>query len=217
MAYDYTALQADILTAGKRADYAGAKVQRFITEAEDRIRARLEAWELIYPLDDSSRPTTTQGNYNLLDLGINTVNIRYVLPSDPVTNVALGPPLEKVDFTMVVQARARTDVTMYCPFTQSQIWIAGNPAPGSKFYITSLGLPARLSVLSTNALLQDQPLLYLAMSLASLYRETREWDAMDRALSEGNGLIDALNRRNQKKTSGARSSNAYNTTFRSSY
>lgn len=216
MAYDYTQLQADIISVGKRADYAGAKVQRFIAEGEVRIRARLEAFSVTAVLTDANRPSSTSPVFNLPSLGVDAVDVRSVTPVD-ASNNATGPPLERVDQTLIVQYRSIAQLAYWCPSLDSQIQVAGIPAAGTNVIVNYWGVPARLADVTTNTHLQQNQLLYLNAGLASLYLETENYEARDRVLNEMNSIIDDLNRKAKKRISGVRAAQAYNTGFRSSY
>jgi hypothetical protein len=216
MPYDYTQLQADVIGVGKRSDYAGAKAQRFIAEGEVRIRARLEAQMFSVTLGDASRPSTSSAVFNLPNLGADTVDVRSVQPVD-ASNNPIGDQLEKVDVRLIVSMRSLSQILYWSSYFDSQIQVAGVPAAGTNLIVGYWGMPARLADTTTNVFLQQNQLLYLDAALVSLFMETENYEARDRVLAEMNGLIDELNRKAHKKTSGGRSSPAYNTNFRSSY
>lgn len=208
MAYDYTQLQADIVQAARRSDYAGARAQRFIAEGEVRIRERLEGYTLKTILDDTVRVVAGSNEYTLPS---RTLLVRHIIPSS-------GPPLEQVDETLSQSYETSSSVLMFS-VRPTTVFIAGLPSAGASFELHCIALPAPLDAAanSTNTLLQEHQLLYKQMALVSLYQETRDWDAANTALSEGNSLIDDINRRIKKLLGGKRGASPYNLSFRSSY
>jgi hypothetical protein len=207
MAYDYTQLQADVLVSGKRPDYAGAKVQRFIAEGEVRIFEKLEGYSLSDVLDDSDR-TAGSATYTM---PARVVKVRHIIPS-----ASNSLPLDQVDETLVSAHQSDPLVSMYC-VRPDAIVIAGVPGPGLSYNIKYIGLPDRLANVNTNTLLQDHQLLYLNAALVSLHRETREPDIAQFCLNEMNDLISNINRRMKKLIGAPRSTAPYNTSWKSSY
>jgi hypothetical protein len=211
MAYDYTALQADLLVAGKRPDYVGAKVQRFIAEGEVRIRERCEGYPLSTVLTDANR--TPPANIYTLPNPTRIVQVRHVIP----IAATYTAPLDAVDETLVAVHGTDNAVTMYCARPDGTLVIAGSPGVGVTFNCNYIGLPVELAAVATNQLLTDHQLLYLNAALISLHRETRESDQMQFCINEFTDLVNNINRKLKKLLGGPRATAAYNTSWQSSY
>ena len=212
MAYDYAALQADLLVAGKRPDYAGAKVQRFIAEGEVRIREKCEGYPLSTTLTDANRSGVTSGIYTLPN-PTRIVQVRHVIP---LSNAGTAP-LDAADETLVAVHGSDSNVSMYCLRPDGTLVIAGVPGAGVTYSVNYIGLPVELAITSTNQLLTDHQLLYLNAALISLHRETREPDIAQFCSNEFNDLVANINRKIKKLLGAPRATAPYNVSWQSSF
>lgn len=202
---NYAQLQAWIIDDSHREDYAGATVQNCISEGEDRIFARLEYYSLVQNLSDAIRVGTT-GEYTIPG---RMIKGRYVIPDG-------GAPLDQVDESVIAQYASMKSQVVWTT-RPSSIVIAGTPGTGWTGKYHYFGLPDRLSTTDTNQLLTDCMVLYKKMAQVSVFQRMHDYESAQIAFQEGNSMIDELNRQMKKKLGGRRSSEAYNTQFRSSY
>lgn len=195
------------LSDSHREDYL-PHASRFVAEAEAMIAARLESYGLEAVLDDDDRADITSPIYTLPS------RIRLVRH---LFRVGCAKPLEAVDETVVSQRSRSTNVECYAVRVSSVI-VAGTPAEDAQLTLHYFGLPEPLiQDTDTNALLNDYPQLYKEAMQVSIFKRAKDFESSQVAFSSANGLIDEINRQVKKLLGGARSSNPYNVTHRSSY
>jgi len=98
-----------------------------------------------------------------------------------------------------------------------QILVSGNPGFGAVLDIDYMGMPAPLSVVDTNTLLDECQQLYIDAASVYVYTRKENLDMAGAALQKVQGMCRELNRKSKKLLGGAQAAPAYNTTFRSSY
>lgn len=208
-------LIAGALGDSHREDYATKSedgipiTTRFVAEAEAMISARLEAYGLQKVLTDADRPGGITSPIYTLPSKIRLVRHLFL--------DGCAKPLDAVDETVVAQRSQSTRVEVYAVRVSSVI-LAGTPAENSTLTLHYFGLPDPLvQETDTNQLLNDYPQLYKEAMQVSIFKRARDYEAASAAFSSANGLIDEINRQVKKLLGGARSSNPYNVTWRSSY
>lgn len=201
-----------ILTAAfsdaHREDLQATYASRFMLEAESLIRKRLEFYYQEATLDDTKRVAPNSAVYNLpaRDIAL----IRHVLRSD-------GLPLDQTDETNVHTYSSLSQVVAYV-IRPSTVMIAGNPGAGDTLTIQYFGPPLPLVLDGdSNNLLNDYPDLYKEAVQVSIFKRARDYDAASAMFQSANSTIDEINRKMKKLLGGARSSNPYNTDWRSPY
>lgn len=182
---------------------------RFVTEAEALIASRLEAYGLEATLNDVSRSNDfTSPIYALPD------RLRLVRH---VFKVGQPVPLDAVDETNIGLYSSAREVIAYCVRVAHLIF-AGLPGEGTEFKLHYFGLPAPLvNDTDTNKLLNDYPQLYKEAMQVYIFKRAKDFESAQVAQQSALSLIDEINRQVKKQLGGARSSNPYNVSFRSSY
>lgn len=203
---NYSELKTAILSDSHREDYTD-HIDRFVDEAEAFIFARLQSYGLEVTLTDADRSGVDSPVYTLPE---KLVQVRYVIPTG-------CKPLDQVDETMVSMWQNSSHVMVYAVRPNSII-IAGLPSADSEFVLQYFGLPAPLTDDDdTNTLLNDYPQLYKEAAQISVFKRAKDYEAAQIAQDSVMGVINEINRKVRKQLGGARSSNPYNTDFRSSY
>jgi|SRR6185369_6383194 hypothetical protein len=202
--------RVDLITAAlsdsHREDYI-TFATRFLQEAESMISARLEYYSLEYTLTDTDRVLALSPVYNLPP---RVTLIREVLRSD-------GFRLDAVDEGVIAQWQNASVVLAYVVRPKT-LMLAGNPGATTTFTLQYFGMPAPLvNDTDTNTLLNDYQQLYKEAFMVSVYKRAGDLDKASAMFQSANALIDELNRKMKKLLGGARSSNPYNTQWRSSY
>lgn len=182
---------------------------RFVTEAEALIASRLESYGLEVTLSDTDRGDDfTTPVYALPD------RLRLVRH---VFKVGQTVPLDAVDETTIGLYSSAKEIVAYCVRVAHLIF-AGLPGEGTEFRLHYFGLPAPLvNDTDTNKLLNDYPQLYKEAMQVYIYKRAKDFESAQVAQQSALGLIDEINRQVKKQLGGARSSNPYNVSFRSSY
>jgi hypothetical protein len=181
---------------------------RFMLEAESLIRARLEFYYQETTLDDTARVAPNSAVYNLPSRDISL--IRHVLRSD-------GLPLDQTDETNIHTYASLSQVVAYV-VRPSTLMIAGTPGVGDTMSLHYFGMPLPLvNDGDSNNLLNDYPDLYKEAVQVSIFKRARDYDAATAMFQSANSKLDEINRKMKKLLGGARSSNPYNTAWRSSY
>lgn len=197
-----------ILSDGHRADYAPF-VSQFIQEAESLLLSKLEAYNLETQLTDSVRVTPGLGLYTLPN---HVTRIRTIIP-----NAIPGIPLDQTDESTVALYSSASTTTVFVQ-RPTTIVMAGVPGVGATFFMQYFGLPTPLVAdTDTNTLLNDYSVLYKELALIFLFKRAQNLDMAQTMLQSSMSLIAEINRKMKKLIGGSRSSNAYNTDFRSSY
>jgi hypothetical protein len=201
-----------ILTAAfsdaHREDLQATYADRFMLEAESLIRKRLEFYYQESTLQDTNRVTPTGAVYNLpaRDIAI----VRHILRSD-------GVPLDQTDETMVDTYSGLNQVVLFAVRPATVIF-AATPAVGDTFTLQYFGPPLPLTNPGdSNNLLNDYSDLYKEAIMVSIFKRAQNMDMASAMFQSANSTIDEINRKMKKLLGGARSSNPYNTTWRSSY
>lgn len=199
-------LIAAALGDAHREDYQ-PYADRFLQEAESMISARLEFYGLEYTLTDTDRIATLSPVYNQ---PARVTLVRHVLRSD-------GWPLDGVDETVIAQYQGAAQIVAYAVRPKTLI-LAGTPGAGAAFTLQYFGMPAPLVAdTDTNTLLNDYQQLYKEAFQVSVFKRANDLEKASAMFQSSNALIDELNRKMKKLIGGARSSNPYNTCWRSSY
>jgi len=201
-----------ILTAAfsdaHREDFQTTYQDRFMLEAESMIRARLEFYYQETTLDDTDRIAVGSAVYNLPARDI--TQIRHILRSD-------GKTLDQVDETNVGTYSSLSQTVMYV-IRPSTVVLAGTPGIGDTFQMNYFGMPLPLvNAGDSNNLLNDYPNLYKWAVQSSIFQRALNYESASAVASSANSLIDEINRKMKKLIGGARSSNPYNTDWRSPY
>ncbi len=211
--------RSEIITAAladaHREDYATvvedgiALPDRFMAEAEALISARLESYALEYQFTDADRGGITTSPVYTLPPRVTLV--RHLFKTGcPI-------PLSAVDETIVGQRSRSSGVECYAVRARGII-VAGTPAAETTLDLHYFGLPAPLvQATDTNTLLNDFPQLYKEAFQIPVFKRARDYEAVQAINSSVQSLIDEINRKVKKLLGGARSSNPYNVTWRSSY
>lgn len=203
--------RVDLLTAAfsdaHREDYQTPYGARMLTEAEALIKSRLEFYALEYTLQDVDRVAVLSPVYTL---PARITYLRYALRSD-------GVPLDQVDETVASQWQGASRVAVYA-IRPSTIIVAGTPGTGDAIQLQYFGMPAPLvNDTDTNTLLNDYPQLYKEAIMVFAFKRAQDLQTASAMFQSANALIDEINRKMKKLLGGARSSNPYNVTHRSSY
>lgn len=202
---NYAELQARVVEDTHKLQYTGAIIQEMIARAEGLISSRLEAFNFTAQLTDANRVSVGSSIYNL---PARLSHLRYVKID--------GRPLDKVDETNVYLFKNAVTPLVYVQRV-SQIEIAANPALTTTIDIDYMGMPAPLSVVNTNALLDEFPQLYIDATSVYVFRRAQDTENAQIAMESFRDTIRELNRRAKKLLGGAQSAPAYNVNFRSSY
>lgn len=182
---------------------------RMLTEAEALIASRLESYGLEQVLNDASRNNDFTSPVYALPLRLRLV--RHVF------KVGQAVPLDAVDETTVGLYKTASQVSCYCVRVAHLIF-AGVPGEGTEFNLHYFGLPAPLvQNTDTNTLLNDYPNLYKEALQVYIFKRAKDFESAQIAQQSATGLMDEINRQVKKQLGGARSSNPYNVSFRSSY
>jgi len=203
--------RVDLITAAlsdsHREDYI-TFATRFLQEAEALISARLEYYSLEYTLTDTDRVTALSPVYNQPP---RVTLVRELLRGSD------GYRLDAVDEGVISQWQNASVVLAYVVRPKT-FMLAGNPGAGSTFTLQYFGMPAPLVAdTDTNTLLNDYQQLYKEAFMVSVYKRANDLEKASAMFQSVNALIDELNRKMKKLIGGARSSNPYNTQWRSSY
>lgn len=194
------------LSDSHREDYL-TFADRFMQEAEAMISSRLEFYALEYTLSDADRVSVLSPVYNQPP---RVTTAKTILRSD-------GFRLDQVDESVIAQWQNASVVLAYV-IRPKTFMLAGNPGAGSTFTLQYFGTPAPLIAdTDTNALLNDYPQLYKESFQVSVWKRAQDLEKASAMFQSANALIDELNRKMKKLIGGARSSNPYNTQWRSSY
>lgn len=191
MSYDYTTLQAAILSKSKRADLT-AETADFVRLAEGMIRREIRASETRLTLAESDR--VSDGLYTLPDT-IQEVRAVYG------TNGSETFALENVGLQGIRMLPSTADPQHYA-VSGSTIEFRGVPGTDAEFEIVGFGWPAPLATTSTNALLTDHEALYLYGSLFHLWQRTQDFELAQSALSVFTDAARKLNDLIGRKVSG---------------
>ena len=203
---NYAELKTAILSDSHREDYTD-HIDRFVDEAEAFIFARLQSYGLQVTLTDADRSGVDSPVYTLPE---KLVQIRYIIPTG-------CKPLDQVDETVVSMWQNSSSVMVYAIRTATII-LAGLPAADSEFDLQYFGLPpALVEDEDTNQLLTDYPQLYKETAQISVFKRAQNYQAAQIAQDSATGIINEINRKVRKQLGGARASNPYNVSFRSSY
>jgi hypothetical protein len=203
---NYGELKTAVLGDSHRENYS-TLVARFIQEGEALIRSKLEAYGLEITLTDAQRVVP---NSPIYALPTGTTKVRYVIRSD-------GIPLDQVDENLVGLYRSNADPLVYV-VRHGTLVIAGTPGAGSTFTLLYVGMPVALAAdADTNTLLNDYPQLYIEAAQVYLYRRAQNYQSSDIAKTAVDNLVADINRKVKKMLGGARSANAYNVDFRSTF
>ena len=202
---NYAELQQAVLDDTHKSQYAGATIQRMITQAEGLISSRLKSYNFIATLVDANRVAVNSPIYTLPD---KLVDLRYV----KINKL----PLDKVDETTIYLRKSFNQPSCYVQRAK-QIEIAGNPALLTTIDIDYMGLPNALAVTPTNTLLDEFPQLYIDATSYFVYRRAQDTENAQIAFDSVVDLCRELNRKMKKLLGGAQSAPAYNVKFRSSY
>ncbi len=199
-------LKTAVLSDSHREDYTD-HIDRFLEEGEAFIFARLQSYGLQVTLTDADRSGVDSGVYTLPP---KLIQVRYVIPTG-------CKPLDQVDETAVALWQNNPRVGMYS-IRPTAIVIAGIPAADAEFDLQYFGLPAALvDDADTNQLLNDYPQLYKEATQVPLFKRAQNYQAAQIAQDSATGIINEINRKVRKQLGGARASNPYNVSFRSSY
>lgn len=203
--------RVDLITAAlsdsHREDYI-TFATRFLQEAEALISSRLEYYFLEYTLTDADRIAVLSPVYN---------QPPRVTMVKEVLRGADGFRLDAVDEGVVSQWQNASVVLAYVVRPKT-LMLAGNPGTGATFTLQYFGMPAPLvGDTDTNTLLNDYQQLYKEAFMVSVYKRANDLEKASAMFQSVNALIDELNRKMKKLIGGARSSNPYNTQWRSSY
>lgn len=190
-----------------REDYQPTYQDRFLLEAESLIRGRLEAYSLEFVLQDANRVAVLSPIYTL-PTGVTL--IRHLLRSD-------GYPLDQVDETLIAQYTAASVVIAFC-IRPNTLIVAGTPGATDTLTLQYFGMPTPLLLAGdSNTLLTDYPELYKEAVMVSIFKRAQNLEAAAAMIQSVTNKIDEINRKVKKLLGGARASNPYNTTWRSSY
>lgn len=206
---NYGELKTAILSDSHREDYGliPGLIQRFVTEAEALIAARLESYALTAVLNDAARVSLLSSDYTLPS---KLILVRFLIGAN-------GLPLEAVDETSIGLHKSASTVMEYA-VRPATIILAGTPGAGSVFTLHYFGLPAALAAdPDTNSLLNDYPQLYKEAGMVSVFKRAHDYESAQVMYQSANSLIDEINRKMKKLLGGAKAANPYNVSFRSSY
>lgn len=203
---NYGELKTAVLGDSHRENYS-TLVARFVQQGEALIKSKLEAYGLETTLTDANRTAPTLPTYTL-PTGVTLV--RYLIRSD-------GMPLDQVDENLAALNKENANVAVFV-VRPSTLLVAGNPGAGATLTLHYIGMPAALSADGdTNTLLNDYPQLYIEAAQVYLYRRAQNYQAADIAMNAVTSLASDINRKVKKMLGGARSVNAYNVDFGSTF
>lgn len=193
------------LIADTHRDYGAAETDRFIAQGEALLRAKLKGYSLEYTFSDTDRSGPTSSIYTLPS---GVMVIRHLIDSS-------GCPLLQLDESGAAQKRSIT--IGYCVRPKT-ILIVATPAAVTTFLMTYLGMPPALAVDGdTNKLLEDYPQVYQEAASIYIYKRAQDYESASIAQTSFNTLVSAINTKIRVLLGSAQASNAYNTSFRSSY
>lgn len=201
MSYDYTTLQAALLTKSVRSDLA-AETADFVRLAEGMIRRNVRAMETRTTIGESAR--IADGLYTLPDT-IQEVRAVYGESGDDGNTFAL----ENVGLLGIRAVPADADPTRYA-ISGGTIEFRGVPGTDVEFEIVGFGWPDPLETTSTNSLLTNHEAIYLYGALHHLWLRTQDFELAQSALSLFNDAVRQLNALTDRKVGGASILPAYN-------
>lgn len=204
---NYEELQAAIVADTHKSEYAGEIVQRMIAEGEALIRSMVHTYGMEYTLTDADRASSESNVYNLPS---RCKQVRYIYNDSSM-------PLDQVDENLAWEFRTNTQISMYA-IRPRAVLIAGTPAAETELQLHYFGMPEALSnEESTNTLLDDYPQLYKDAASVYVFKRAQDYESAQIMLQSVQGLAAKINNNVKKLLGGARATNVYNTTFRSSY